>query len=102
VRVATRGNRVLINNALLCVGANLEAIDMSALDPNRFTLRQVDEAREAYAQLMQELELVKEQLARLPTRRDQAFMPLRIVLVTAITTATLVILWFEAFSRHRL
>jgi len=73
---------------------------MSELDPDHFTLRQVDEAREAYAQLMEELELVKGQLARLPTRRDQAFTPLRIVLATAVTTAALVILWFEALSRH--
>ena len=50
--------------------------------------------------LMEELELVKEQLARLPTRRDQAFTPLRMVIATAVTTAALVILWFEALSRH--
>jgi hypothetical protein len=73
---------------------------MNDLDPNRFVLRQADQAREAYAQLMEELELVKEQLAGLPTRRDQAFTPLRIMLVTAITTAAIVILWFETFSRH--
>jgi hypothetical protein len=73
---------------------------VSNLDPDRFALRQADQAREAYAQLMEELELVKAQLARLPTRRDQAFTPLRIVLVTAVTTAALVILWFETFSRH--
>jgi hypothetical protein len=99
-RIALRGNRVLINNALLSVVCQPEATDMSQLDPDRFTLRQVDEAREAYAQVMEELELVKEQLARLPTRRDQAFTPLRIMLVTAVTTAALVILWFEAFWRH--
>ena len=73
---------------------------MNDLDPNRFVLRQADQAREAYAQLMEELELVKEQLARLPTRRDQAFTPLRMVIATAVTTAALVILWFEALSRH--
>jgi hypothetical protein len=70
------------------------------LDPNGFVLRQVDQAREAYAKVMEELELVKEQLARLPTRRDQAFTPLRMVIATAVTTAALVILWFEALSRH--
>jgi hypothetical protein len=43
---------------------------MSDLDPDRFTLRQAQAAREAYAQVMEELDLVKEQLARLPTRRD--------------------------------
>jgi hypothetical protein len=46
---------------------------MNDLDPNRFVLRPADQAREAYTQLMEELELVKEQLGRLPTRRDQAF-----------------------------
>jgi len=73
---------------------------MSDLDPDRFTLRQADAAREAYAQVMEELDFVKAQLARLPTRRDQAFTPLRIMLGTAVTTAALVILWFEAFWRH--
>jgi hypothetical protein len=49
---------------------------------------------------MEELELVKEQLARLPTRKDLALTPLRIMLGTAVTTAALVILWFEALWRH--
>jgi len=73
---------------------------MNELDPTASPLRQADQAREAYAQVMEELDLIKEQLARLPTRRDQAFTPLCIVLVTAITTAAIVILWFETFSRH--
>jgi hypothetical protein len=73
---------------------------MSALDPDRFTLRQADAAREAYAQVMEELDLVKELLARLPTRRDQAFTPLRIMFGSAVLSAALVILWFEAFWRH--
>jgi len=41
--------------------------------PNRFTLRQAAQARDDFAQIMDELDFVKEQLARLPTRRDQAF-----------------------------
>ena len=49
-----------------------EAGGMTDLDPHRFALRQADQAREAYAQVMEELELVKEQLARLSTRRDQS------------------------------
>jgi len=68
---------------------------MSDLDPDRFTLRQAAAAREAYAQVTEELDLVQERLARLPTRRDQAFTPLRIVVTTALTTAAL-------FQRHRL
>ena len=57
------------------MGGQPGASDMTDLDPHRFALRQADQAREAYAQVMEELELVKEQLARLPTRRDQAFTP---------------------------
>jgi hypothetical protein len=89
-------NRVFTNNTLLVAVCQPEASDMNDLDP----LRQADAAREAYAQVMEELDLIKEQLARLPRRRDQAFTPLRIVLVTAVTTAALVILWFETLSRH--
>jgi hypothetical protein len=66
------------------------------LDPDRFTLRQADTAREGYAQLVEELELVKEQLVRLPTRKD----PARVSLMISFTAAALVIIWFEAFSRH--
>jgi hypothetical protein len=75
---------------------------MTDLHPDHFTLRQVDAARQAYAQVMEELDLIKEHLARLPTRKDQAFTPLCIVVTTALTTATIVILWFEVFWRHRL
>jgi hypothetical protein len=65
---------------------------MSNLDPDRFTLRQADAAREDYAQLMEELDLVKAQLARLPTRKDLTFTPLRKIVGTAVTTAAIVIL----------
>jgi hypothetical protein len=68
---------------------------MTDLDPDRFTLRQAD-AREDYAQLIEELDFVKWQLARQPTRKDFA----RTALLVSITTAALVILWFEAFWRH--
>ena len=73
---------------------------MNDVDPTRFALRQADQAREAYAQVMEELDLIKEQLARLPTRRDQAFTPLCIIVTTALTAAAIVIPWFEAFGRH--
>jgi hypothetical protein len=53
-----------------------------------------------FAQVMDELEFVKAQLARLPTRRDQAFTPLRIMFGSALLSAGLVILWFEMFWRH--
>jgi hypothetical protein len=46
---------------------------MSALDPDRFTLRQADAAREAYAQVMEEFDL-----ARLSMRKVSGVNPLRI------------------------
>jgi len=70
------------------------------LDPERFTLRQAAQARDDFAQIMDELEFVKAQLARLPTRRDQAFVPLRTLFGSAVLSAALVILWFEVFWRH--
>jgi hypothetical protein len=51
---------------------------------------------------MDELDFVKELLARLPTRRDQAFTPLRIMFGSAALSAALVILWLEMFWRHYL
>jgi hypothetical protein len=72
------------------------------LDPERFTLRQAAQARDDFAQIMDELDFVKEQLARLPTRRDQAFTPLRIIFGSAILSSSLVIGWLELFWRHYL
>ena len=80
--------------------SNRGASDMSDIDPARFTLRQVDALREALAQVMEELDLVKEHLARLPTRNEQAFTSLRIMIGTAVLTTAFVVLWFEAFWRH--
>ena len=70
------------------------------LDPERFTLRQAAQARDDFAQLMDELEFVKVQLAALPTRRDQAFVPLKIMFGSAVMGAALVIGWIELFWRH--
>jgi hypothetical protein len=80
--------------------SNRGASDMAEIDPARFTVRQVDALREALAQVMEELDLVKEHLARLPTRRDQAFVPLRTMLGSAVLSAALVIDWIELFWRH--
>ena len=51
---------------------------------------------------MDELDFVKELLARLPTRSDQAFTPLRIMFGSAVLSAAIVILWLEVFWRHYL
>jgi hypothetical protein len=79
-----------------------EASDMTDLDPHRFALRQADEAREAYAQVMEQLDLVKEQLARLPDAQGSSVYPLKIMFGSAVIGAALVILWLEAFWRHSL
>ena len=63
-----RGNRALINNALHVVACQPEASDINDLDSHHFALRQADQTREAYSQVMEELDLVKEQLARVLTR----------------------------------
>ena len=75
--MAIRGNRVLINNALRVRDtSSREASDMADLDPERFTLRQAAQARDDFAQVMDELDLVKELTARIPTRRDHQKRPL--------------------------
>ena len=70
------------------------------LDPERFTLRQAAQTREDFAQVIVELDFIKELIARLPTRRDQAFVPLRTMLGSAVLSAALVILWLEMVWRH--
>ena len=73
---------------------------MSDLDPESFTLRQADQARDDFAQVMDELDFVNELIARLPTRRDQAFTPFRIMFGSAILSSSIVIGWIELFWRH--
>ena len=70
------------------------------LDPERFTLRQAAQARDDFAHVMYELDFVKELIARIPTRRDQAFVPLKIMVGSAVVSAALVIGWIEQFWRH--
>ena len=50
--------------------------------------------------VLDELDFVKAQLARLATSRNQAFAPLRIIVLTAFSTAALLIIWCEVFWRY--
>jgi hypothetical protein len=68
-----------------------DASDMSDIDPDRFTLRHIDALREAIAQVMEEVEFLRELLVRLPTPREQAFTPLRIMLGTAVVSSAITI-----------
>jgi hypothetical protein len=68
--------------------------------PNASPFVRPPKPRDDFAQLMDELDFLKAQLVQLPTRRDQAFTPLRIMLGSAFLSASIVILWFEAFRRH--
>jgi hypothetical protein len=70
------------------------------VDPERFTLRQAALARDDFAQVMDELDFVKEPIAHIPTRTDQAFVPLKIMFGSAVIGAALVIGWIELFWRH--
>ena len=70
------------------------------LDPERFTLRQAAQARDDFAEVMDELDFVKELIARLPTSRDQALVPLQTMLGSTVLSAALVIGWIELFWRH--
>ena len=64
-------------------------------DPERFTLRQAAQARDD-----DELDFVKELIARHPGGGDQAFTPLRIMFGSAVLSAALVIGWIEVFRRY--
>jgi hypothetical protein len=59
-----------------------------------FTLRQVDQARGDLYGIADDLEFIKEQLARLPTRKEMAQTALLVTLTTALVLAG-----FEAFFR---
>jgi hypothetical protein len=48
---------------------------MTDLDPDRFTLRQATQARDDFAQIMDELDFVKEELARLPRAGTRRLSP---------------------------
>jgi hypothetical protein len=69
--------------------------------PNRniLTLRQADQARTDFAMIEEHLEFLAAQLARIPTRKEQARNTLGIIFATAILT-TLGVLWFTGNWRY--
>jgi hypothetical protein len=59
----------------------MHAEPLFADDPERrLTLRQADQARDDFAQILDELDFVKSQLARLPTRSEVLLIALRLTL----------------------
>jgi hypothetical protein len=69
---------------------------MFRMDEQRFTLRQVDQARTDFAIIEDHLEAIYARLARVPTRLELARAALGIIFCTAM----IVIAWFELFWRH--
>lgn len=65
-------------------------------DERKFTLRQIDQARGDLYAITDDLDFVKTQLARIPTRKELAQTALGII----VAAAGLVIGWFELFWRH--
>jgi hypothetical protein len=65
------------------------------VDERALTLRQLDQIRGDLYAVQDELECMKAQFARLPTRSDLARAALGIIFATTMLT-TLSILWFEA------
>jgi hypothetical protein len=64
-------------------------------DEDQLSLRQADQARKDFASITEDLDFIKSQLSRLPTRRELALRPLYVML----GSAGLVILWIELFRR---
>jgi hypothetical protein len=61
------------------------------LGPERLTLRQADQAREDFTQILDELDFVRSQIARLPTKSEVRWIALRLALgsVAAVLVALL-------------
>jgi hypothetical protein len=64
-------------------------------DEHSFTLQQVDQARGDLYGIADNLEFIKEQLARVPTRKEVA----QTALLVTVTTAALVLIGMEALFR---
>jgi hypothetical protein len=65
-------------------------------DDHPFTLRQVDQAGGDLYAIADDLDFIKIQLARVPTRKEQA----RMALMAVFSAAGIVIGWLEVFWRH--
>jgi hypothetical protein len=64
------------------------------LDPeHRLTLRQADQAREDFAQILDELDFMRSQITRLPTKSEVRWLGLRLTLgrLAAVVLALLLI-----------
>src|ERR1700745_3423463 len=66
---------------------------------NILTLRQAAQARTDFALIEEHLEFLAGQLARIPTRKEQARNTLGIIFATA-TLTTLAVLWFTGYWRY--
>jgi hypothetical protein len=64
-------------------------------DERPFTLRQVDQARGDLYAIADDLEFIKEQLARVPTRKKLA----QLTLLATLTASALVLVGIEALFR---
>ena len=63
------------------------------------TLRLADQTRSDFAAIESDLQFIMAQLARIPTRKEQARNALGIIFATAMLM-TLAVLWFTGFWRY--
>jgi hypothetical protein len=63
------------------------------LSPEHLTLRQADQAREDFAQILDELDFLRSQIAGLPTKSEVCWIALRLTLgaLAAVVIALLLI-----------
>jgi hypothetical protein len=63
------------------------------LGPERLTLRQADQARKDFAQILDELDFLRSQIARLPTKSEVRWVALRLTrgALAAVVVALLLI-----------
>ena len=66
------------------------------VDEHQLMLQQIDQACGDLYAIVDDLDFIKAQLARIPTRKEVARMALALI----FGTAGLVILWIELFWRH--